>query len=76
VGRPHRTKVTKWLVASVAHASRVPLTLLFTACPNASYIVRVALADDRSRTTALSLPVRLGRRLAFLESTVVPGALR
>jgi uncharacterized delta-60 repeat protein len=48
------------LRASFAHATRVPVVLFFAAKPRARYLVRIELADDRSRTAEVRLVVHPG----------------
>jgi len=55
-----RTRTAKSLRASFAHAARVPVVLFFEAEPKAQYLVRIGLADDRSRTAEVRFLVHTG----------------
>lgn len=55
------TRTAKTLRASFAHAARVPVVLLFAARPKARYLLRIDVADDRSRTAQLRRAVRPGQ---------------
>ena len=48
------------LHASFTNAGEMPLALVFTTRPRTSYLVRVSLADDRSRTAEIRLRVPVG----------------
>jgi hypothetical protein len=56
-----RTRTAKSLLASFAHATRVPVVLLFATRPQARYLLRIDVADDRSRAAHVRLTVHPGQ---------------
>jgi len=56
-----RTRTAKSLLASFAHATRVPVVLLFATRPQARYLLSIDLADDRSRAAHVRLTVHPGQ---------------